>query len=207
VFICILGIELQKMIDNSDSIIDRLKNGDRTVFEELYREYYIRLCYYCIKYVDRIEDAEEIVQDIFVKLWEKHEELEINSSISAYLHRAVQNYALNFLSKQKVKDKYILVQDRNLYEAFDDGLVKLEEEELRKILKKAILELPEKRREIFELSRFDGMKNSKIATQLSISVKTVETQMTKALKYLRIVLKDYVPMSLIALALNLHLII
>ncbi len=185
------------MIENSDNTIERLKGGDRTVFEELYREYYIRLCYYCVKYVERIEDAEEIVQEIFVKLWDKHDELEINSSISAYLHRAVQNYALNFLSKQKVKDKYILVQDRNLYEAFDDGLIKLEEEELRKILKKAILKLPEKRREIFELSRFDGMKNSKIATQLSISVKTVETQMTKALKYLRIVLKDYVPVAII----------
>lgn len=183
------------MIDNSDSIIEGLKKGDKLIFEQVYREYYIPLCYFCLKYVENFEDSEEIVQDLFLKLWEMHEELEINSSVNAYLYRAVQNYALNFLSKKKTKEKYFTVQGQGQqpYNTLDNGLVKLEEEELRVILKLAILKLPEKRRRIFELSRFDGLKNGNIADRLSISVKTVETQMTKALKYLRVVLKEYSP--------------
>jgi len=191
------------MIDNEDRVIEGLKSGDKLVFEEVYRSYYIPLCYYCLRYVEKIEDSEEIVQELFLKLWEKHEELEINSSVNAYLYRAIQNYALNFLNKKKTQDKYHVIQGKQLYESHDNGLIKLEENELQAILKKAILKLPEKRRMIFELSRFDGLKYGKIASQLSISVKTVETQMTKALKYLRVVLKDYAPiLSLIMLSIN-----
>lgn len=182
------------MDNNTDRLIVGLKGGDKSVFEEVYHEYFIPLCYYCLRYVEKIEDSEEIVQDLFLKLWEKHEELEINSSLKAYLYRAVQNYALNYLSKKKTKEKYILHQESHSYNSINEGLQKLESEELRLILKHALLQLPEKRRRIFELSRFDGLKYGKIASQLSISVKTVETQMTKALKYLRIILKDYMPL-------------
>ncbi len=189
------------MVDNRDRLLEGLKKGDKLIFEEIYREYYMPLCYYCLRYTENFEESEEIVQELFLKLWEKHKELEINSSLNAYLYRAIQNYALNFLSKEKTKDKYIVLHDRQHYDTFENGLVKLEEEELRKILKLAILKLPEKRRRIFELSRFDGFKNGKIADQLSISVKTVETQMTKALKYLRVVLKEYIPI-LIFVVLN-----
>ncbi len=187
------------MEDNNDYIIEGLKDGDKSIFEELYRQYYTPLCYYCVKYVDRIDDAKEIVQDVFVKLWDRHDEIEINTSINAYLHRAVQNYALNYLNKAKIKDRYMLSQEQSSGFNFDDGQKKLENEELRLVLKKAILELPEKRREIFELSRYDGMKYGNIAEQLSISVKTVESQMTKALKYLRVVLKDYTPVLAVAI--------
>lgn len=185
------------MIDNQDKIIKGLKNGDKEIFEQVYREYYIPLCYYCLRYIEKFEDSEEIVQDLFLKLWEKHKELEINSSLKAYLYRAVQNYALNYLSKKKTKEKYLMIQSGQYFNNFDKGNVKLEEDELRLILKQAILKMPEKRRQIFELSRFDGLKYSKIASKLSISVKTVESQITKSLKYLRIVLKDYLPIIII----------
>ncbi len=181
------------MIDNQDKVIEGLKSGDKTVFEAVYREYYTQLYYYCYKYVENIEDSEGIVQDLFVKLWDMHAELEINSSLNAYLYRAVQNYALNFLRRKKTKNKHIVVAADAPNHARTSGLIKMEEDELRAILKHAILKLPEKRREIFELSRFDGFKNDKIADKLSISIKTVETQMTKALKYLRVILKDYAP--------------
>lgn len=181
------------MSNNQDKLLAGLKNGDKSTFEELYREYYAPLCYYCMRYVENDEDSEEIVQDLFVKLWEKHEDLEVNTSLNAYLYRAVQNYALNYLSKKKTREKYQIYQKHQVCSNFESGQVKLEEEELRVIVKTAILELPEKRREIFELSRYEDMKNAKIAEKLSISVKTVESQMTKALKYLRVVLKDYTP--------------
>jgi len=190
------------MIDDNDKVIEGLKSGNKAVFEAVYREYYTQLCYYCIKYVENIDDSEGIVQDLFVKLWDMHEELEINTSLNAYLYRAAQNYSLNFLRRKKTKNKHIIVNADAPNKQLTSGLIKMEQDELRAILKYAILKLPEKRREIFELSRFDGFKNDKIADKLSISVKTVETQMTKALKYLRIILKDYAPVVILYYLIN-----
>lgn len=180
------------MIDEK-YLIEGLKNGNKLIFEEVYRDYYVPLCYYCLRYVETLEDSEEIVQDLFVKIWEKRDSMEINTSLKAYLYRSVQNYALNFLSKKKTQERYMMIQSRQLNDDFGIEKNELVEEELRVLLKHAILQLPEKRRRIFELSRFEGMKYSRIAEKLSISVKTVESQMTKALKYLRVVLKDYTP--------------
>jgi RNA polymerase sigma-70 factor (ECF subfamily) len=189
------------MIDSNERIIEGLKNGDKAVFEAIYREYFTPLCYYCLRYVDSYEDSEEIVQDIFIKLWNKHEEIEINISLHSYLYKAVQNYALNYLSKKKTHEKYLTIKERQISSPFDSGQDKMEEDELNLILKHAILKLPDKRRKIFELSRFDDFKYIKIAQKMSISVKTVEAQMTKTLKYLRVVLKDYVPI-LVVIILN-----
>lgn len=180
------------MIDEK-YLIEGIHSGDKQIFEEVYRDYYIPLCYYCLRYVETLEDSEEIVQDLFVKIWEKRTEIEINTSLKAYLYRSVQNYALNFLSKKKSQNRYLMIHSRQISDDFGNERNELLEEELRVLLKRAILQLPEKRRRIFELSRFEGMKYSRIAEKLSISVKTVESQMTKALKYLRIVLKDYAP--------------
>lgn len=193
-----IGISMRKITDENKKIVEGLKNGDKEVFEDLYKQHYVPLCYYCVKYVERLEDAEEIVQDVFVKLWDKHKETTINTSVVAYLHKAVQNNALNYLNKRKIVDRYMDAQDGKLKHSFDDGQKILEDDELRLVLKKAILELPEKRREIFEMSRFEDMKYSTIADQLSISVKTVENQMSKALKYLRVVLKEYSPVVVAA---------
>ncbi|NOY50877.1 MAG: RNA polymerase sigma-70 factor [Chlorobi bacterium] len=172
-------------------LIEGIKNGDKQIFEEVYRDFYIPLCYYCLRYVETLEDSEGIVQNLFVKIWEKHSTLEINTSLKSYLYRAVQNYALNFLSKKKSHEKYLMLHAREIKNSFELHQNTMVEDELRVLLKHAILKLPEKRRRIFELSRFEGMKYNRIADKLSISVKTVESQMTKALKYLRIVLKDY----------------
>ena len=174
-------------------IISDLRNGNKSVFEELYRNNYTPLLYFCIRYVENIDEAEEIVQGVFVKLWEKHSEIKITSSLSSYLHRAVQNSALNHLNRRKILNKYVISQNKDINITFTDPHKTLENIEVRQIIMRAILELPEKRREIFELSRFEGMKYKNIAKHLSISVKTVENQMTKALKYLRIVLKDHMP--------------
>jgi len=177
----------------SKDIISDLRNGNKSVFEELYRNNYTPLLYFCIRYVENIDEAEEIVQGVFVKLWEKHSEIKITSSLSSYLHRAVQNSALNHLNRRKILNKYFISQNKDINITFTDPHKTLENIEVRQIIMRAILELPEKRREIFELSRFEGMKYKNIAKHLSISVKTVENQMTKALKYLRIVLKDHMP--------------
>jgi len=145
--------------------------------------------------------SQEIVQSLFLKIWVRRHDLEINTSINSYLYKAVRNYALNYLTQQKIKQKYIGYQERLPRYSGDNGPAKMEEEELRNIIKSAILKMPEKRRKIFELSRYEDMKYHQIAEHLSISVKTVEAQMSKSLKYLRVELKAYLPSILIQLML------
>jgi RNA polymerase sigma-70 factor (ECF subfamily) len=173
-----------------------LKKGDIEVFEEIYRLYYAPLCFYCLRYVGDMEEAKEIVQGLFLKIWLRKEDLKINTSVKSYLYKSVQNYALNYLKQEQVKKKYTLDKEYLPKTSSMNGQQKLEEEELKITIKKAILKLPEKRRRIFELNRFENMKYQQIAEHLSISVKTVEAQMSKSLEFLRKELKEYLPLIL-----------
>ncbi len=179
-----------------------LKAGDKKVFEEIYREYYSPLCFYCLRFVGNSEESEEIVQGLFLKLWVKRFELNINTSVKSYLYRSVQNYALNYLGQQKSRGRYKLDDFIEKLESSVNGHEVLEEEELNQRIHRAISDLPERRRIIFELSRFSEMKYQQIAEHLEISVKTVESQMAKALQSLRESLKDYLPMIALLFLLN-----
>ncbi len=181
------------MPDLSQNIlIDGLKNGDQKVFDRIFRLYYSPLCKYCMRYVADAESAEEIVQELFCKLWMKREDLVIHTSMQSYLYQAVRNYALNEISQKKLQEKhrqFIGFAVKNQ----EDHSDLLEEADLDQLIRTALLRLPDKRREVFELSRHEGLKYQQIADKLNISVKTVEAQMTKALGQLRSMLKDYLP--------------
>lgn len=177
-------------------LIKGLKNGNKEIFEEIYRLHYIPLCNYCAFYVGRMEDAEEIVQNLFLHLWVKRSEIHIRVSLQSYLHRAVKNESLNFLNHQKMKQKYVAQKIKLNGNPFPSVQHTLEKEELEILIRQSILKLPENRRKIFEMSRFEGLKYSEIAKKLSVSVKTVETQMSRSLKILRKSLKDYLPVVL-----------
>ena len=185
------------MMDDQHKLRKGLREGNKEIFEEIYRQYYSPLCFYCMRYVGDIEEAKEIVQGLFLKIWIKRNELDINTSVKSYLYRAVQNYALNHLHQQKVKQKYIINKAHFPNQSSENGQLKMEEEELKILIKSAVLKLPDKRRKIFELSRYENMKYTQIAEHLTISVKTVEAQMSKSLKYLRQVLKEYLPVLLL----------
>jgi len=184
-------------MDDQQRLINGLRKGDKKIFEEIYRSYYTPLCFYCLRYVGEMEEAKEAVQTIFLNLWLRRKEIEINTSVKSYLYKAVQNYALNQLQLEKTKQKYIIRKAHFAKLNRENGELKMEEEELKKVIKLAILNLPEKRREIFELSRFEDMKYAQIAKHLAISVKTVEAQMSRSLTYLRKVLKEYLPCILL----------
>lgn len=173
-------------------LIVRLKNGDQIAFEMLFHFYYPGLVMYSTQFTaDRME-AEEIVQDFFVRVWQKHQQIFPSDTLKHYLFLSVRNGSLNFLKHKKIEEKYIrsmtelsnnhLVYDPDLYIA----------SELQDKIKNAIDLLPEKCREIFIMSRMRGMKNEEIATELNLSKRTVETQISNALKVLRVELKDYV---------------
>lgn len=186
-------------VEDQQRLINGLKAGNKEIFEEIFKTYYSQLCFYCLRYVGDMEDSREIVQGLFLKIWIKREKLKISSSLKSYLYSAVQNYALNYIKQKKIKQKYFNNKAYHLIQQNGNGQNKLEEDELRILIKSAILKLPKKRREIFELSRFENMKYSQIAEHLTISVKTVETQMSKSLSFLRKVLREYIPVILLQL--------
>ncbi len=177
------------MTQSEQALIARLNRGDKSALEYLFKKYYTYLCAYSARFVDGPELAEEIVQEVFVKLWEKHSEIVIRTSIKAYLFRSVHNFAINQYHQQKVRDNYKLhVEETRLFDEVHEQLVG---QELEEGLQKAMGKLPEKRRQIFELSRMQGLKYKEIADQLNISIKTVEGQISKALIQIRENLKEY----------------
>jgi len=178
-------------MDDKDALyLKGLKEGDRVVFEQLFREFYPVLCAYARRYTYDKSSAEEVVQDFFCKLWDKHHEIQINTNIQSYLRKSVLNHCLNYARKVENDRRFVNYGD-NMEETI--GTRDHESNnELSEYVCRALLELPEKRREIFEMSRFDGMKYHEIAEKLNINIKTVETQMVRSLEFMRKYLKDFI---------------
>ncbi|MDP4679792.1 MAG: RNA polymerase sigma-70 factor [Cyclobacteriaceae bacterium] len=180
------------MEDQSDIFVSRLRNKDKNAFEIVFNQYYKTLCGYANKYLDDTDVAEEIVQEVFVKFWEKCESIAPDSSIKSYLYRSVHNTCLNHIKHLKVRDnyrQYVMVKmETESYNFFDD----VEDTNLEKKIYDAIDELPPQCQKIFKLSRFEGLKYQEIADHLGLSIKTIEVQMGKALKVLRQKLRAYI---------------
>ena len=186
------------MADKDALYLKGLKEGDRIVFEQLFREFYPLLCTCARRYTADKSMAEEVVQDFFCKLWDKHEDIQVNTSIFSYLRKSVINHCLNHTRKIEIERKFVNVDD-DMEEThgtsdYDSN------DELNQYVTRALLELPEKRREIFELSRFEGLKYHEIAERLNLSVKTVETQIARSLEFMRNYLKEFI--TVIALIIN-----
>jgi RNA polymerase sigma-70 factor (ECF subfamily) len=178
-------------MDDKDALYFKgLKEGDRDVFEQIFREFYPLLCNYIRHYTSDKSTAEEVVQDFFCKLWDKHHEIQINTGFSSYLRKSAINHCLNHFRKMD-NERKLIDFGANL-EAIHGTSDHESNNELSEHVSKALLELPEKRREIFELSRFEGLKYHEIAEKLNISIKTVETQMARSLEFMRKYLKDFI---------------
>ncbi|WP_170148109.1 RNA polymerase sigma-70 factor [Marinoscillum furvescens] len=171
-------------------LVDRLRNKDPHAFAKVFEDYYQRLHSYAQRFLDTSEDAEEAIQEVFVKFWEKCEDLAPDSSIKSYLYRSVHNTCLNTLKHQKVKDSYRQYVIHYLEHSQEMHTEQLPNDEVSKRIYSAIDDLPARCSEIFKLSRYEGLKYQEIADHLGISIKTVEVQMGKALRTLRENLKD-----------------
>lgn len=170
-------------------------------FEKVFREYFKGLHAYAATIIRDEAQAEEIVQQVFVRLWEKDGLKNIRDSVASYLYRSVYNDSLNYLKHLKVRAAHqSYVQHRGDSDNHSEEQVSYKE--LQRRLDTAINELPEQCRTIFQLSRFEELKYKEIADRLGISVKTVENQMGKALRVLRQKLADYLPALLLWLILN-----
>ena len=175
---------------HDNKIIIGLKAGDEGTYKQLFNEYYLLLSAFAKKYVDDLEVAKEIVQDLFVHLFEIRNSLIINTSLKSYLFRSVRNRCLNHLMQIQGQERNL--ENLNLQEAsVSDSEDKILETELEYQIYKIVSQLPEQCRKIFLMSRVEGNKNREIAQTLNLSVRTVETQISKALKILRNCLQDY----------------
>lgn len=167
------------------------------LFQDIYDKYYNGLCVFAARFVRSDEEAEEIVQEVILKLWENKENLHNIASLKSYLYRAVYNRSLNYLNHLSKEIKY---RDKAWVELKKKELAatdKILETELETQIAEAVDKLPARCREVFELSRFSGLKNKDIAEQLNISIKAVEANISRALQSLRQSLKEYLPIELI----------
>lgn len=175
-----------------DLIAIRIKLGDEQAFELLFRKYYTSLCRFANKFLNDPEEAKNIVQDVFTKIWEDREDIEPESSLKSYIFKITQNLSLNKLARNKVESKYIEIYKQvYLNNSEISSSESMMSKELENNIFLAINKLPEGCKRVFELSRNEGLKYNEIAEMLHISVKTVEAQMSKALRTLRVELKDY----------------
>jgi len=171
---------------------------DDTAFEKVFREYFPGLTLFALKYTGDMDSAKEIVHTVFVNLWEKRERIDADTPLRSYLFTSVYNRCLNYLRDQRKFRKDALFDITVEMAAADDSSAQIEASELSIRIGEALEKLPERCRQVFEMNRFEGLKYRDISEKLGISVKTVEAQMTKALKILREHLKDYFFWMLVA---------
>lgn len=172
-------------------LMQQIKTGDNRAFDDLFKRYYSYLCSVVYRMNQSKELAEDVVQEVYLDLWRKREQIEIKSAVKAYLHRAVMNKTLNKIRAQKIKFE---ATDEKLARVSTDEVSALQEmqgKELEAKLKTAFEGLPERCRIVFSMVKYEGMSYKETAQKLEISVKTVENQISKALKIMRKAIYEY----------------
>ncbi|MDR1330643.1 MAG: RNA polymerase sigma-70 factor [Tannerella sp.] len=170
---------------------------DESAFRTLFYQFFTPLCVYAMRYVSNEEDCEDIVQETFLKIWKNRKTIEISRSFRNFTVTAVKNACIDHLRRQETesagKERFVeslaAGQSEDLYAVV----------ELERMLHAALARLPEKTRATFEMNRLEGKTYSEIAEAQHVSVKTVESHMTRALKLLRIALRDFLPVLLFCL--------
>ena len=169
-------------------------------FEQIFHLHFATLVNFARSFLHDEDNSKEIVQDVFIRLWEKRKEIDPNKSIKSYLYTSVRNRSFNFIrDNKKFQNEYL-----DLENALDSEFAVeiAEESDIESKVQAALEKLPTKCRQIFEMSRFEEKKYRDIAEELNISQKTVEAQMSKALRILRVELKDYVAIFILLCGLH-----
>ncbi|MDR1524504.1 MAG: RNA polymerase sigma-70 factor [Tannerella sp.] len=174
---------------NDIVIFGKIKEGDIETFEKVFRLYYAPLCLYSSGITGRKDVSEEVVQDVFYNIWRDRETVRISHSVKNYLYGAVRNLSLRYLENLSVRERYL----KSLPDAASEPSPQeqMEYRELENLVNVTLNKLPKRRLQIFKMHRLDGKKYKEIAESLSISVKTVEAEMTKVYKTLRQEIEKY----------------
>lgn len=174
-------------------------NFSEADFEQLFKEYFKPLVNFANKFLKNIDNSKEIVHDVFLILWEKRESIETNKSVKSYIYTAVNNKCLNYIRDSKKFTDSVDLERINTGSLSAENIETLE---MQAIITRTLDSLSPKVRNVFVLSRYEDLKYREIADKLDISIKTVESHMSKALRELRINLKEFLTLF-IAFLLNL----
>lgn len=166
-------------------LVSQLKQGDKKAFEQIFKKYSERIYYFSIKYLKLKEDAEEITQEVFVRLWNRRFDLKTELSFSSYLFMIAKNAVIDMLRKRQKESVFNEDINSGVESSSHDDSKSIEYNELHEIIQNSIQELPQKRRQIYLLSRDEGLTYKQIAEKLNISIKTVESHMRLALQQLK----------------------
>lgn len=181
--------------NDEKQLAQAIKNGDEKAFDQLFRAWYEPLVRYAYSFTSGdADEAEDIVQQVFVQYWQQRETIDFQHSVKSYLYKMTHNRALNRLRSEQVKGRYAEHQARQSATATgpsDDA------DELESRFHEVLGDLPPQCRQVFELSRFEELKYREIGDQLGISIKTVETHMSKALRVLRRELMEFLTVLLL----------
>ncbi|MDD4190928.1 MAG: RNA polymerase sigma-70 factor [Mangrovibacterium sp.] len=187
------------MPEFSREIVTRFVNGDEDAFKFIFHFFYPRIYHFVRSYIPGDDLSEDVVQDTFLILWNKRNDLKADTNINAWLYTVARNACLKKIRDGKSKKELLFFHLNELELGMNvEALAKVDTSELvfreiEQIITDTLAGLPPQCRKIFEMSRFENKKNAEIAGELDISVKAVENQMTKALKIFRNTLKDYLP--------------
>ncbi len=165
-------------------------------FEQLFKTYFKPLVNFANKFLNDIDQSKEIVHDVFVRVWEKKHEMDLDNSVKSYIYRSVNNRCLNYIRDNK---KFVN-HDTTTEKPYSDNIIEnLNAIEIQAIINRTLDSLPERTKQIFIMSRYDNLKYAEIAEKLGISIKTVEANISKALKELRKNLKQFLALIIILL--------
>lgn len=181
-----------------EELIQLLQVDGEKAIDLIFRRYYQYLCYAVYRVIPDRNLVEDLAQEVFFELWRKRTNLEIKTSLKAYLRRAAVNRSLNYIRDQKIKfDDREELPDVERLRVVQPRI--MEEAELKRMIEAAVKALPERCRIIFSLSRYEEMSYQEIADNLNISVKTVENQISKALKLLKLAIEPYTSLALLSI--------
>ncbi|HCC52234.1 MAG TPA: RNA polymerase sigma-70 factor [Porphyromonadaceae bacterium] len=198
------------MIILKEEIIKKINQGDPGAFRQLYSAYYTYLCAVATKYIHQAEDAQEIVNDVFLNIWKN--KVELTAPVGPYLIRAVKNRCINYITRQKmtevsltdVQEQLLTIQEEEVGKD-ENPLAYLENKELEELIEKAVKTLPPKCRTIFEQHLYQNMSYEEIAKENKIAASTVRVQIKIGLERIKTILGDHYPLFLLLLHLPVNL--
>jgi RNA polymerase sigma-70 factor (ECF subfamily) len=173
------------------ALLKELKFGNKTAFSTIFSVYYTDLVMFATTFIRNMDSSEEIVQEVFVTIWENHSNLDINISLKSYLLKIVQNKCLDWLRHLKVRDNYshLILQNPDIFENDTENYILYSE--LEKKIEHILQQMPDEFATAFKMNRYEGLKYTEIAEKLHVSVRTIEVRISKALVFFRDELKDY----------------